>query len=43
VGAGGFGEVIYPLHVREAAAENFIRFLLAPVRVASQGEHRTGP
>ena len=43
VGARGFGEVIYPLHVREAAAENFIRFLQAPVRVASQGEHRTGP
>ena len=43
VGAGGFGEVIYPLHVREAAVENFIRFMQAPVRVASQGEHRTGP
>jgi ADP-heptose:LPS heptosyltransferase len=43
VGARGFGEVIYPLHVREAAVENFIRFLKAPVRVASQGEHRTGP
>ena len=42
VGARGFGEVIYPLHVREAAVENFIRFLQAPVRVASQGEHRTG-
>jgi len=43
VGACGFGEVIYPLHVREAAIENFIRFMKAPVRVASQGEHRTGP
>ena len=43
VGARGFGEVIYPLHVREAAVENFIRFMQAPVRVASQGEHRTGP
>ncbi|TDN39416.1 glycosyltransferase family 9 protein [Hymenobacter sp. UV11] len=43
VGAAGFGEVIYPLHVREAAVENFIRFLRAPVRVARQGEHRTGP
>jgi len=43
VGARGFGEVVYPLHVREAAVENFIRFLQAPVRVASQGEHRTGP
>ncbi|MDO7886905.1 glycosyltransferase family 9 protein [Hymenobacter cheonanensis] len=43
VGSRGFGEVIYPLHVREAAVENFIRFMKAPVRVASQGEHRTGP
>ncbi len=43
VGAVGFGEVVYPLHVREAAVENFIRFMRAPVRVASQGEHRTGP
>ncbi len=42
VGTAGFGEVIYPLHVREASVENFIRFLKAPVRVASQGEHRTG-
>jgi ADP-heptose:LPS heptosyltransferase len=41
IGAGGYGEVIYPLHVREPAVENFIRFLRAPVRVASQGEHRT--
>jgi ADP-heptose:LPS heptosyltransferase len=40
IGAGGYGEVIYPLHVREPAVENFIRFLKAPVRVASQGEHR---
>ncbi|AMR26286.1 hypothetical protein A0257_03705 [Hymenobacter psoromatis] len=43
VGMVGFGEVVYPLHVREAAVENFIRFMRAPVRVASQGEHRTGP
>jgi ADP-heptose:LPS heptosyltransferase len=43
IGALGAGEVIYPVHVREATAENFIRFLQAPVRVASQGEHRTGP
>jgi len=43
VGAGGFGEVLYPLHVREATVENFIQLLRAPVRVASQGEHRTGP
>lgn len=41
LGAAGYGEVIYPLHVREPAVENFIRFLLAPRRVASQGEHRT--
>lgn len=41
IGAGGYGEVIYPLHVREPAVENFIRFLRAPSRVASQGEHRT--
>ena len=40
IGAGGYGEVIYPLHVREPAVENFIRFLRSPVRVASQGEHR---
>jgi ADP-heptose:LPS heptosyltransferase len=43
IGALGVGEVIYPLHVREPAVENFIRFLQAPVRVASQGEHNTGP
>ncbi|WP_157887087.1 glycosyltransferase family 9 protein [Hymenobacter sp. PAMC 26628] len=36
LGAQGFGEVVYPLHVREPAVENFIRFLGAPVRVASQ-------
>ena len=41
LGAAGYGEVIYPLHVREPAVENFIRFLRAPRRVASQGEHRT--
>jgi ADP-heptose:LPS heptosyltransferase len=43
IGALGAGEVIYPLHVREAAVENFIRFMQAPVRVGSQGEHRSGP
>ncbi|MGI4865836.1 MAG: glycosyltransferase family 9 protein [Janthinobacterium lividum] len=40
IGAAGYGEVIYPLHVREPAVENFVRFMAAPVRVASQGEHR---
>lgn len=39
IGQQGFSEVIYPVHVREATAENFIRFLQAPVRVASQGAH----
>ena len=43
VGAAGFGEVLNPLHVREPAVENFIRFLRAPVRVASQGAHQGGP
>ena len=41
VKVGSYGEVIYPLHVREPAVENFIRLLNAPVRVASQGEHRS--
>jgi ADP-heptose:LPS heptosyltransferase len=41
IGAAGYGEVIYPLHVREPAVENFFRYLTAPVRVGSQGEHRT--
>jgi hypothetical protein len=36
IGVGGYGEVIYPLHVREPAVEDFIRFLRAPIRVASQ-------
>ncbi|MGI4822033.1 MAG: glycosyltransferase family 9 protein [Janthinobacterium lividum] len=40
IGKQGFGEVIYPLHVREPAVENFIRFLQAPVRVASEGAHQ---
>jgi ADP-heptose:LPS heptosyltransferase len=40
IGAAGYGEVIYPLHVREPAVENFFRYLAAPVRVGSQGEHR---
>jgi ADP-heptose:LPS heptosyltransferase len=39
IGQLGIGEVLYPVHVREPAAENFIRFLRAPVRVASQGVH----
>jgi ADP-heptose:LPS heptosyltransferase len=39
IGQVGAGEVLYPVHVREPAAENFIRFLHAPVRVASQGVH----
>ncbi|RZK51542.1 MAG: hypothetical protein EOO59_14890, partial [Hymenobacter sp.] len=43
IGAAGYGEVIYPLHVREPAVENFLRFLAAPVRVGSQGEHRAEP
>ena len=43
VGAGGYGTLIYPLHVREPAVENFFRFLRAPERVGSQGEHRTDP
>lgn len=41
IGAAGYGEVVYPLHVREPAVENFFRYLAAPVRVGSQGEHRT--
>ncbi len=40
IGAAGYGEVICPLHVREPAVENFFRYLAAPVRVGSQGEHR---
>jgi ADP-heptose:LPS heptosyltransferase len=39
IGQLGAGEVLYPVHVREPAAENFIRFLHAPMRVASQGVH----
>lgn len=39
----GAGEVLYPVHVREPTAENFIRFLHAPVRVASQGVHVRDP
>jgi ADP-heptose:LPS heptosyltransferase len=41
LGAAGYGELIYPLHVREPAVENFFRYLAAPGRVGSQGEHRT--
>ena len=40
LGEKGFGEVIYPLHVREPLVENFIRFLQAPIRVASEGAHQ---
>jgi ADP-heptose:LPS heptosyltransferase len=43
IGGKGFAEVIYPLHVREAAVENFIRFLKAPVRLASEGAHQAAP
>jgi len=43
IGAVGYGELIYPLHVREPAVENFFRYLAAPVRVGCQGEHRTEP
>ncbi len=43
IGAAGYGEVIYPLHVREPGVENFFRFLAAPVRVGSQGEHCAEP
>jgi len=43
IGKQGFGEVIYPVHVREPTAENFLRFLHAPVRVASQGAHVATP
>lgn len=42
IGQLGAGEVLYPVHVREPAAENFIRFLHAPVRVGSQGVHAQG-
>jgi len=42
VGAAGFGQVINPLHVRVPEIENFIRFLRAPVRIASQGAHQAG-
>ncbi|GAA4500258.1 hypothetical protein GCM10023172_20240 [Hymenobacter ginsengisoli] len=42
VGGLGVAEAIYPVHVRQAAVENFIRFLRAPVRVGSQGSHPTG-
>jgi ADP-heptose:LPS heptosyltransferase len=41
IGTAGYGELIYPLHVREPAVENFFRYLAAPVRVGSQGEHRS--
>lgn len=43
IGSKGFGEVIYPLHVREPAVENFIRFLQAPIRVVSEGAHQVSP
>ncbi|HET9504477.1 MAG TPA: glycosyltransferase family 9 protein [Hymenobacter sp.] len=41
IGAAGYGGLIYPLHVREPAVENFFRYLAAPGRVGGQGEHRT--
>lgn len=40
IGEKGFTEVIYPVHVRQAAVENFIRFLQAPVRIVSEGAHQ---
>ena len=43
IGAEGYETLLYPLHVREPAVENFFRFLRAPVRVGSQGEHRSEP
>ena len=43
LGAEGFGEVVYPTHVREPIIENFIRYLKAPRRVASQGEGHQEP
>ncbi len=42
LGAAGFGELIYPLHVREPAVENCFRFFAAPQKVGSEGEHRRG-
>ena len=41
IGAASYGGVVYPLHVREPSVENFFRYLAAPVRVGSQGEHQT--
>ena len=43
IGSGGYETLVYPLHVREPAVENFFQFLQAPVRIGSQGEHRTTP
>lgn len=43
ISQSGFGEVINPLHVREPAVENFVCFMHAPVRVASQGAHQVSP
>ncbi|NML65046.1 glycosyltransferase family 9 protein [Hymenobacter sp. RP-2-7] len=43
VGALGIGQVINPLHVREPALENFIRFLRAPLRIASTDANLSGP
>lgn len=39
IGEKGFSEVLYPVHVRQATVENFIRFLRAPARIASEGAH----
>ncbi|WP_151087481.1 glycosyltransferase family 9 protein [Hymenobacter baengnokdamensis] len=43
IGSKGFGEIIYPLHVREPAVETFVQFLKAPVCIASEGSLRPGP
>lgn len=43
LGERGFGEAIYPVHVRAEAAENFLRFLRAPVRIANEGAHQPSP
>ncbi|QKG51452.1 glycosyltransferase family 9 protein [Hymenobacter sp. BRD67] len=43
IGGKGFGEIVYPLHVREPAVETFVQYLKAPVRIASEGSLRPGP
>ncbi len=42
VGQLGVGQVVHVAQVREPATENFIRFLRAPIRVASQTSPRPG-